>query len=104
MLDLSDGLAVDARRLALASGVALDLSAAAVAAGFPFAEEHDPRAALDGGEDHSLLATFPPGVTLPAGFRAIGAVVGGSGVLVDGVPYLARTGWDPYKGWDGASG
>ena len=104
MLDLSDGLAVDARRLALASGVALDLSAAAVAAGFPFAEEHDPRVALDGGEDHSLLATFPPGVPLPAGFRAIGAVVGGSGVLVDGVPYLARTGWDPYKGWDGASG
>jgi thiamine-monophosphate kinase len=84
--------------------VALDLSAAGVAAGFPFAEDHDPRVCLDGGEDHSLLATFPPGARLPTGFRAIGAVVDGEGVLVDGVPYLARSGWDPYAGWDGVSG
>ena len=104
MLDLSDGLAIDARRLALASGVALDLSAEAVAAGFPFDEPHDPRVCLDGGEDHSLLATFPPGVALPAGFRAIGSVVDGEGVLVDGVAYLARSGWDPYENWNGEAG
>jgi len=104
MLDLSDGLAIDARRLAIASGVAVDLSSAAVAAGFPFDEPHDPRVALDGGEDHTLLATFPPGAELPGGFRAIGSVLEGSGVLVDGTPYLARSGWDPYENWDGRAG
>jgi len=104
MLDLSDGLAIDARRLALASGVALNLSAAAVAAGFPFDEDHDPRVCLDGGEDHSLLATFPVGAILPADFREIGSVVEGTGVHVDGVPYLAHSGWDPYENWDGAAG
>ena len=29
---------------------------------------------LGGGEDHGLLATFPPGIQLPAGFTAIGSV------------------------------
>ena len=94
MLDLSDGLALDARRLAIASGVALDLSAAAVG----------DRESLDGGEDHSLLATFPPGTSLPGGFRAIGRVVAGSGLLVDGQPYDERGGWDPYDEWSGAAG
>ena len=94
MLDLSDGLALDARRIAVASGVALDLSSTAVGS----------REALDGGEDHSLLATFPAEVVLPGGFRAIGSVVAGVGLLVDGVAYEARGGWDPYAGWDGAAG
>ena len=66
---------------------------------------------LDGGEDHSLLATFPPAVAaagLPAGFRAIGVVreprADGHGLLVGGVPYARRSGWDPYLGWDGGVG
>ncbi|WP_010203306.1 thiamine-phosphate kinase [Salinibacterium sp. PAMC 21357] len=94
MLDLSDGLAIDARRIATASGVGLDLSAEAVGG----------RVQLDGGEDHSLLATFPKSTPLPAGFRAIGHVVDGEGLLVDGVAYTERGGWDPYAGWDGAVG
>ncbi|WP_411700316.1 thiamine-phosphate kinase [Conyzicola sp.] len=94
MLDLSDGLALDARRLATASGVAVDLSAAAVG----------DRESLDGGEDHSLLATFPADAPLPGGFRAIGTVVAGSGVLVDGQPYDERGGWDPYEQWSGQAG
>ena len=94
MLDLSDGLALDARRLATASGVALDLSARAVG----------DRESLDGGEDHSLLATFPAGTPLPGGFRAIGTVVAGAGVLVDGQPYDERGGWDPYDEWSGQAG
>ncbi|MGZ0211393.1 MAG: thiamine-phosphate kinase [Actinomycetales bacterium] len=94
MLDLSDGLAIDARRIATASGVGLDLSSEAVGG----------RVQLDGGEDHSLLATFPEATTLPAGFRAIGRVVDGDGLLVDGVAYDERGGWDPYAGWDGAVG
>ncbi len=88
MLDLSDGLAIDARRLATASGVALALTGVS-------------RAELVGGEDHSLLATFPPGVALPGQFRAIGVVTPGSGVLVDGEPFDDRGGWDPYVGWNG---
>jgi thiamine-monophosphate kinase len=94
MIDLSDGLALDARRVAGASGVALDLSSTAVGS----------RAALDGGEDHSLLATFPDDVPLPGGFRAIGRVVAGVGVLIDGVRYDARGGWDPYEDWNGRQG
>ncbi len=87
MIDLSDGLALDARRVATASGVAIDLLAAAVGS----------REALDGGEDHSLLATFSG--ELPDGFRAIGRVVAGSGLRVDGAPYDARGGWDPFTDW-----
>ena len=88
MIDLSDGLALDAARVAAASGVALDL------AGLTEIE-------LEGGEDHSLLATFTGEV--PDGFRVIGAVVAGVGVLVDGRPY-EPSGWDPFTGWDGAAG
>jgi thiamine-monophosphate kinase len=94
MLDLSDGLALDARRLAKASGVALALDAEAIGS----------REALDGGEDHSLLATFPPGTVLPGGFRRIGAVTAGSGIHVDGQPYDERGGWDPYEQWGGGRG
>ncbi|MET0989687.1 MAG: thiamine-phosphate kinase, partial [Glaciihabitans sp.] len=105
MLDLSDGLALDARRMALASAVAIDLDSGLVGS----------REALDGGEDHSLLATFPADAPLPKPFRRIGVVraAGGSGgasgpgdpgVLVDGRPYTALGGWDPYAGWNGGVG
>ena len=94
MIDLSDGLALDARRVAVSSGVALDIARAAVGS----------LEALVGGEDHSLLATFPAATTLPGGFRAVGAVVNGVGLLVDGQAFDARGGWDPYEGWDGEDG
>ncbi|MDR5699994.1 thiamine-phosphate kinase [Agromyces aerolatus] len=96
MLDVSDGLARDALRVARASGVDLD-----------FASERlgpDPRIALAGAEDHGLLATFPPGVVIPAPFQAIGRVVAGDGaVRVDG-EVAGAGGWDPYAGWDGRAG
>ena len=45
---------------------------------------------LTGGEDHALLATFPPGTVLPEGFVRTGtvreAVDSGPSVTVDGVP------------------
>ncbi len=95
MLDISDGLAIDAGRIARASEVALDFVASELGP--------DPELALGGGEDHSLLACFPPDAALPGGFRRIGTVVAGSGVLVDGKPH-DLTGWDPFRGWDHSRG
>ncbi|WP_244285317.1 thiamine-phosphate kinase [Cryobacterium shii] len=94
MLDVSDGLAIDAGRLARASGVGIDFDRAALG-------ENIERA-LGGGEDHGLLATFPAGTDLPDGFRALGTVTDAAGtILLDGRPH-GQGGWDPYRGWDGS--
>ena len=95
MLDLSDGLAIDCARIARASGVGVDFTSATLGP--------DTALALAGGEDHSLLATFPPGATLPAEFRRIGVCIEGQGLTVDGSPHDG-TGWDPYRDWAGSAG
>lgn len=87
MMDISDGLVLDAARIAQASGVGIDFDLAAVGS----------RVALTGGEDHSLLATFPLSATIPPQFRVIGRVVPTPGISVDGVPFTARGGWDPLR-------
>jgi len=113
MLDLSDGLARDAARVAKASGVSFDLSASALL-GFEARVEGAAQAlsggdsvatarltrqwVLGGGEDHGLLATFPASAVLPRGFRPIGVVGTASpgsvsGVTLDGVP-IGELGWD----------
>jgi thiamine-monophosphate kinase len=95
MMDVSDGLVLDATRLADASGVTIDLDSSLLGA--------DPRSALSGGEDHALLAVFAADV--PAGFRAIGRVRHRETdpVLVDGAPFAGRAGWDPYRDWSASS-
>ncbi|MGN8025627.1 thiamine-phosphate kinase [Microbacterium sp. 22242] len=90
MMDVSDGLALDAGRMAEASDVTIALDRSALGA--------HPHRALAGGEDHALLATFPAGA-LPPGFRRIGSVVPpvrGASVLCDGEP-VGPFGWDPYR-------
>jgi thiamine-monophosphate kinase len=107
MIDVSDGLAIDADRLARASNVAINFDSAALG--------DDPVLTLRGGEDHALLATFPPSAVLPGGFRRVGAVIGLAGenrgadgesngaegvsasLLLDGIPQPVA-GWDPYAG------
>lgn len=96
MIDVSDGLARDARRIAEASGVGIDFAATALGP--------DAAIALGGAEDHGLLAMFAPGATVPTPFTVIGRVVDQPGeVLLDGAEVPA-TGWDPYVGWDGHRG
>ncbi|WP_199425119.1 thiamine-phosphate kinase [Actinotalea solisilvae] len=111
MLDVSDGLLRDAGRLARASGVALDLDVpgsafpADLAALEPAAALLGADAAawvLAGGEDHGLLATFPPGAALPPPFRACGRVLDAQGapgrVTVGGAEHTGPTGWDHFAG------
>jgi thiamine-monophosphate kinase len=103
MTDVSDGLMADLGHLARASGVAVDLSLAALngdlAALAPAAEALGADArdwVLGGGEDHVLVATF--GAQPPAGWRVIGTVAaaGESAVTVDGVRWHGAGGWESF--------
>lgn len=108
MMDVSDGLALDAGRMAKASAVTIALNSAELtraAARSSGAGSVDFDRVMGGGEDHGLLATFPPGM-LPEGFTPIGAVVAAvpdAPVTLDGAPAPA-SGWDPYRDWDAAVG
>jgi thiamine-monophosphate kinase len=81
MCDVSDGLLGDVAHIAAASGVRIDLDAA-------------DELFLTGGEDHALVATLPADAAIPAGCRAIGRVLAGDGVTVEGQP--AAAGWDHF--------
>jgi len=116
MIDVSDGLVADARHLADASGVIVDLDSDCLPS-----SEHLVHAArllgcpaspwiLQGGEDHALLAAFPPGASLPAEFRVVGRVrEAGSdqespGVLVDGARWSHGGGFDHFASTSGRDG
>lgn len=106
MMDISDGLTTDATRMARASAVTIDLDhtllPAFVSALLTPAQACGADAwdwVLNGGEDHGLLATFPPGATLPPGFAPIGRVsqaVAGQPLRLDGKP-VSPGGWDHFK-------
>lgn len=52
---------------------------------------------LTGGEDHALVATFPPSANLPPRWRPIGEVREGSGVTVDNTPHTGPGGWQHFR-------
>jgi thiamine-monophosphate kinase len=106
MLDISDGLAKDATRIAKASGVTIQIDSSALDGFKAVLElaamrlEVDPSSwVLFGGEDHSLLATFPQGVESPREFKPIGFVLnkGEHDVLLNSEP-LPQEGWDSITG------
>jgi thiamine-monophosphate kinase len=102
LIDVSDGLVADAGHLADESAVAIDLHTDALDIPEPLhavaaALGADPlQFVLGGGDDHALLATFPPDADLPEGWRVIGAVTDGESVTVDGAPYDGPTGWSHF--------
>ncbi|MCX6496653.1 MAG: thiamine-phosphate kinase [Rhodoluna sp.] len=106
MLDVSDGLAKDASRIAKASGVTIQIDKSALL-GFEAVlelaalrlEVTPTNWVLFGGEDHSLLATFPNDAVIPKEFKPIGRVLESTGLLVllDEVE-LQANGWDSIRG------
>ena len=102
MLDLSDGLARDVARIAKASSVTIQIDPLQLQ-GFEAVLEEAARAidanpsdwVIGGGEDHSLLATFPSGAALPRAFKPIGVVLpqGAAPVMLGAQP-LPERGWD----------
>lgn len=106
MLDVSDGLAKDASRIAKASAVTIQIDKSAIL-GFEAVlelaalrlEVTPDNWVLFGGEDHALLATFPSGAEIPREFKPIGRVLPKSAVLVllDGIE-LQSNGWDSIRG------
>ena len=110
LTDVSDGLMRDLSGLARASGVAADLvvdalpvdprlGEAAAVLGLPDPEAQIADWILDGGEDHGLLGTFPPGTIVPPGFTVIGTIHEGDpgAVSLDGHPRTPG-GWDSARG------
>lgn len=105
MIDCSDGLLADLGHIAHASGVSIDIRAGA----FDVDEAQTTVAAaigggnpltyiLTGGEDHALVATFPPN-TVPDGWTVVGVVSDGKPmVTVDGSLWDADTapGWQHF--------
>jgi thiamine-monophosphate kinase len=103
MIDVSDGLIGDARHIAAASHVNLQIDVdrlevpdtmREIAAAYTL----DPLEwVMTGGDDHALLATFPSR-RLPRGFRAIGRVVDGDGeVLINGATIEKAGGHEHFR-------
>ncbi|WP_062205847.1 thiamine-phosphate kinase [Streptomyces sp. NBRC 109706] len=118
MTDVSDGLIADLGHIAQGSKVRIDIESAAL--DMP-AQMNDIGSAvgvdplhwvLTGGEDHAIVATFPPETKLPARWRVIGEVLPSRGrgappgpggaapprITVDGAPWEKAGGWDHFAG------
>lgn len=96
MIDLSDGLAMDLRRLGDASGVGVALDDVPIAPGATLAE------AILGGDDYELLIAVPDGERLQEAFRSAGLAPALPIGVCTGVlgEYRLGDGDLPPGGWD----
>jgi thiamine-monophosphate kinase len=92
MLDLSDGIATDVRRLAAASGT----GAVVELERLPRAPGATVEQAATGGEDYELLAAVPAGVPIPVAVTLVGRLTDTEDVLLIDRGGAART----LRGWD----
>ncbi len=102
-MDVSDGLLIDAERLAAASGVGLtvDLTRVPVSAAAAARTVHDDAglaSLASAGDDYELLFTAPAGAVVPTGTTRIGQATAGAGLTVlglGGAPIVpARLGYE----------
>lgn len=93
MMDVSDGLLLDARRMADASGVTIAIDRDAVPIAAPEARRD---AAMRWGEDYQLLFTAPADAALPIPAQAIGMVErrGAAPILLDGAAPMGQLGYE----------
>lgn len=93
MMDVSDGLLLDATRLARASGATLAIAGAAVPIATPEARRDE---AMRWGDDYQLLFTLPAGTVPPCPAQRIGEVLeqGPEPLLLDGAPPLGKLGFE----------
>ncbi|NND59975.1 MAG: thiamine-phosphate kinase [Gammaproteobacteria bacterium] len=101
VIDISDGLGMDCKRLADASGVAIDIDPERLAG---VAAAGDVANALSGGDDYELAFTVPAAQRskLPAQFAAveIGEVCHGRGVNMPGFDDPGLSGYDHFRNED----
>jgi thiamine-monophosphate kinase len=92
MMDLSDGLLLDASRMAETSGVTLAIVRAAIPIATPEARRDE---ALRWGEDYQLLFTLPAGTEPPVPAHRIGRAEarGEHALLLDGAAPLGQLGY-----------
>lgn len=85
MMDVSDGVLLDARRMAIASGATIALDSAAIPIALP---EHRRAEALRWGDDYQLLFSASADAALPVPATRIGSVEpqGEHPLLIDGAP------------------
>ncbi|MCL6249617.1 thiamine-phosphate kinase [Altererythrobacter sp. KTW20L] len=90
MMDVSDGLLLDAFRMAQASGVSIAIDGGSV----PVADASRRLECLTWGDDYQLLFTLPPGVELPVPATQIGQVEvpGFAPLYLDGEPLVNAAG------------